>query len=284
MRASPPTRAASETDFGAEKVRSRPGRWRILPSLPRRPSSVPVPSGTLPSSTARKSVRIDRPVETELLRALAEPGARLPVFRIVLRVVAVILVVARALGGRAEAPDREHVSPSRAGRSLFRRLRRLPCVRPVPAPSARACPARLPEAPMPARRRDSGSTSSGAFNAGSPTGSGSSPAAVSGSGARSSSPCHGTAPIPLSRLAASLSPLPGQGASLPPPGAAPTASPSPGPAMSMPSSAGPAGAASSSRATNRAAAAGRSTYLRLDRGDREGAGELQIAVEIGGAA
>ena len=41
MRASPPTRAARETDFGAEKVRSRPGRCRISPSLPRRPSSVP---------------------------------------------------------------------------------------------------------------------------------------------------------------------------------------------------------------------------------------------------
>ena len=54
MRRSPPTSAASDTDFGAEKVRSRPGRWRISPSLPRRPSRVSEPSGTLPSRTARK--------------------------------------------------------------------------------------------------------------------------------------------------------------------------------------------------------------------------------------
>ena len=54
MRPSPPTSAARETDLGAEKVRSRPGRWSMSPSLPRRPSLVSEPSGTLPSRTARK--------------------------------------------------------------------------------------------------------------------------------------------------------------------------------------------------------------------------------------
>ena len=60
MRPSPPTSAAMETDFGAEKVRSRPGRWTISPdpgvprSLTRLPSRVSEPSGTFPSRTARK--------------------------------------------------------------------------------------------------------------------------------------------------------------------------------------------------------------------------------------
>ena len=52
MRSSPPTRATRETDFGAEKVRSRPGRCWISPSLPRRPSLVsePVPAPGLRGS------------------------------------------------------------------------------------------------------------------------------------------------------------------------------------------------------------------------------------------
>ena len=54
-RASPPTSAASETDFGAERVRSRPGRCWRSPSLPMRPSRRPEPSGTTPSSTARNA-------------------------------------------------------------------------------------------------------------------------------------------------------------------------------------------------------------------------------------
>ena len=50
----PPISAASETDLGAEKVRSRPGRCCRAPSGPPRPSCRPVPSSTLPSSTALK--------------------------------------------------------------------------------------------------------------------------------------------------------------------------------------------------------------------------------------
>ena len=53
-RPSPPTRPMSETDFGVERVTSRPGRWTSVPSPSRRPSARPEPSGTLPSSTARK--------------------------------------------------------------------------------------------------------------------------------------------------------------------------------------------------------------------------------------
>ena len=52
-RSSPPTIAISDTDFGAERVTSRPGRCRMLPSRSLRPSWRP--SGTLPSRTARKA-------------------------------------------------------------------------------------------------------------------------------------------------------------------------------------------------------------------------------------
>ena len=37
IRSPQPTIATSDTDFGAESVTSRPGRWRISPSLPRLP-------------------------------------------------------------------------------------------------------------------------------------------------------------------------------------------------------------------------------------------------------
>ena len=153
--------AGVAADQGGERDRLRRGKGEVAAGTVE-DLAVPAATPELGAGPVRdlafkhgpEDVRIDRPFEPELLRALAEPGARLPVFRIVLRIVAVVLVIARALGGRAESPDREHVSPSPTGRSRFRRLRSLPCVRPVPAPSARACPARLPEAPMPARRRD----------------------------------------------------------------------------------------------------------------------------------
>ena len=49
---------------------------------------------------------IDRPRQPELFRPLARPGARFPVLGIVLGVVAVALVVARALGRGGDGPDR----------------------------------------------------------------------------------------------------------------------------------------------------------------------------------
>ena len=52
IRSSPPISAMSETDFGAERVTSRPGRCWTSPSMPRLPSCGP--PGTLPSSTAWK--------------------------------------------------------------------------------------------------------------------------------------------------------------------------------------------------------------------------------------
>ena len=76
------------------------------PSLPRLPSCGP--SGTLPSRMPPEGVRIDRPREPERLGALAGPGARLPVCRIVLGVVAVPLVVARALRRRGNLADRRY--------------------------------------------------------------------------------------------------------------------------------------------------------------------------------
>ena len=60
-----------------------------------------------------EGVRIDRTLQSELFGALAGPGARLAVLGVVLRIVAVALVVPRALGGGGQRPDREHVSPSR---------------------------------------------------------------------------------------------------------------------------------------------------------------------------
>ena len=104
-RASPPTRPASDTDFGAERVTSRPGRCSMLPSLPRRPSARPEPSGTLPSSTPRKASGSTGTFEPERLGALAGPGAGLAVGGIVARVVAVLLVVGDALRGRADGAD-----------------------------------------------------------------------------------------------------------------------------------------------------------------------------------
>ena len=67
---SPPTSAAIETDLGAEKVRSRPGRWRISPSLPcagragglSRPAPCPpAPSGRCPCRLRRGAPTPPRP-------------------------------------------------------------------------------------------------------------------------------------------------------------------------------------------------------------------------------
>ena len=129
MRASPPTRAASETDFGAEKVRSRPGRWRICPSLPRRPSSMPDPSRHL-SLQAPRGRRPGRPDPSA--RALPPP--------------------CRPRRWRPYGPDRPSCS-SRRARSRTRPGRRKPAHRSracqnqsvVPGPSSGAA------APSPAQ-------------------------------------------------------------------------------------------------------------------------------------
>ena len=107
MRASPPARAARETDLGAEKVRSLPGRWRRLPSLSRRPSFRPEPSGTSPSRTVRKTSGSTGPEEVQGFRSPAGPGALQPVFGVVFRVVAVPFVIGDALGGRSNRSDRD---------------------------------------------------------------------------------------------------------------------------------------------------------------------------------
>ena len=81
--------------------------------------AVPVPAPEFAPGAVRhlafehgpEDVRIDRTFEAELARAPAEPGARLPVLRIVLHVVAVLLVVGDALRGRGDGADRgDHVS------------------------------------------------------------------------------------------------------------------------------------------------------------------------------
>ena len=104
MRSSPPIIAISDTDFGADMVTSRPGRWWISPSLPRLPRCGP--SGTLPSRIALEHAGIDRARQAERLRALARPGARLAVRGVVFRVVAVALEIARALRRRGDRADR----------------------------------------------------------------------------------------------------------------------------------------------------------------------------------
>ena len=74
-----------------------------------------------------KSVRIDRTLQPELFRPLADPGARRTVIGIVLGVIAVALVIGRALGGRGERADREHVRSTRgSARRPDRRHRRRP--------------------------------------------------------------------------------------------------------------------------------------------------------------
>ena len=68
MRSSPPIRAAMDTDLGAEKVTSRPGRWSIVPSPSLRPSRRPEPSGTSP---ARMSLKTSGSTDPESPRASA---------------------------------------------------------------------------------------------------------------------------------------------------------------------------------------------------------------------
>ena len=92
-----------------------------------------------------EEVRIDRAGEAVILRALAGPGARFPVGRVVLRVVAVPLVVARALGRGGDGADRgDHVRGASNG----------PEAALVVAPRTRACCSRsCPEAKGPGRLR-----------------------------------------------------------------------------------------------------------------------------------
>ena len=91
----------------------------VLAALPELgPRSV----GHLALEDRPEGVRVDRALQPELFRPLAGPGTRLPVLGIVLRVIAVLLEIARALRGRRERPDREHVRATRTrGRCRHRR-------------------------------------------------------------------------------------------------------------------------------------------------------------------
>ena len=107
MRPSPPMSAASETDLGAEKVRSRPGRCCRAPSGPLASELPSGPVEYLALQHRLEEVRIDRAGEAEVLRALAGPGARFPVGRVVPGVVAVPLVIGDALGRGRDGADRD---------------------------------------------------------------------------------------------------------------------------------------------------------------------------------
>ena len=123
--------AGVAADQGRERHRLRRGEGEIAAgTVEDFPVLAPAPE--LGARTVRhlafedlpEDFRIDRPLEPEVLRALAEPAAGGAVLGIVLRVVAVALVVARALRGRGEGADREHVSPSRPVRRWPQRKRR----------------------------------------------------------------------------------------------------------------------------------------------------------------
>ena len=114
MRSSPPTIARSETDFGADKVTSRPGPCWNSPSRPRRP--ICGPSGTLPSRIQRNVPESTGP-ERESTSAPLPAQPRLPVRGVVLGVVSVTLVGAGALRRRRDDTNRRY---HRAGAATVR--------------------------------------------------------------------------------------------------------------------------------------------------------------------
>ena len=103
IRLSPATSAASDTDFGACIVMSTPGLCSRSPSR-MRPSTVSVP-GTLPARTASKRDGVTFRRRPRSAAPFPMPPARLPVLRVVLRVVAVLLEVAGGDGRRGQGRD-----------------------------------------------------------------------------------------------------------------------------------------------------------------------------------
>ena len=127
------------------------------------PELAPGAVGHLAFQDGAEDVRVDRTLEPERVGALACPGARLPVLRIVPGVVAVLLVVGDALGGRGDGADRGHHVRSASDRRPARDLSspdRARAARPCPPPRTgregarpRPHPARSPAPPPGLRRR-----------------------------------------------------------------------------------------------------------------------------------
>ena len=68
----------------------------------------PAPAGDLAFEDPLERLRLDRAGQPERQRALARPGARLPVGRVIARVVAILLEIAHALRRRGDLADRRY--------------------------------------------------------------------------------------------------------------------------------------------------------------------------------
>ena len=106
---------------GAEKVRSRPGRWAISPSLPRLPEMLPGAVGHLAFQHRPEHLGIDRAVQPEFFRPLAGPGAGGAVLGIVLCIIAVAFVV-RSLPARPRRARRSRACQCQSRRRWRRRI------------------------------------------------------------------------------------------------------------------------------------------------------------------
>ena len=263
---------ADERDrFGGREgeVAARPVRY--LAVFPDAPETLPGPVGHMAFEHGAEDLGLDRAFEAELGRAAAGPGAGVAVLGIVLRVVAVALVVARPLRRRGDGADRGHHVRSRrrdaASRAAIPPLRDLPWGLAGPHPQApvyRAAPKSPPgraHRAMAAHRPEAARPAGPAFRR-----------------ARRS-----PAPMGLSRPASPRAPPYRAVPPLACPAAhpAPVHPPSPEPCPASAVRARPAPARPRAARTARRPRA--LHVVELDGGDRERAGEAEIAREVGQA-
>ena len=113
-----PVMGVDHAPVAADQRRQRDGFWGREGEIPPGPvlqGPIGSPASELPSGPVEylalqhrlEEVRLDRTGEAEVLRALAGPGARVPVGRVVPGVVAVPLVIGDALGRGRDGADRD---------------------------------------------------------------------------------------------------------------------------------------------------------------------------------